>query len=223
MTRGAFSRWYRNAMGPALQPCGFKSKGSLFFRERDGVLHLLSLDRSPFDGAFTLDVAVQPLAFPFETFVLSLGARLDRLGPQIPPRWYVPATEAELREVLGRFADAVVRLAVPWLDRFQSVKDVVEIDRTGSWGIRPPPEPLARFEIVGLCALDAGLYDRGRELLQQAYGRAYARIGQEAPEWARERKQMVQRLLTLLDEGNIAEIRLQLEEYKAYTRRALGV
>jgi len=225
MTKGFFQRHYRDAMKTALQPYGFKRKGSLFFRERDGLLHLLSLDRSPFDGAFPLDVAVQPLVFPFETFNLSLGGRLDRCASHIPARWDVPSTEAELVQSLKRFAEAVVEVGVPWLDRFQSVKDIVEIDRAASWGIWPPPGggPVHRGVKVGLCALDAGLYDRGRELLERAYAEVYARIGEEAPEWDRERRRMLEGLLRLLDEGNTEQIRRQLEEYKQYTRRSLGI
>jgi hypothetical protein len=224
MSKGTFLRWYRTVMREALQPCGFRSRGGLFFRERDGLLHLLSLDRSPLDGAFTLDIAVQPLALPFETFDLSLGARLDRLAPQIPARWRVPSTEAELKVVLGRFVDVVVEAAVPWLDRFVSVRDLVEIDRTRDWGIsRGPGSPAHRYLAVGLSALDAGLYDRARTLLERAYEAAYARVGQADPEWMRERKQMIRTLLTLLEEGNIPEIRRQVEEYKDYTRQALDI
>jgi hypothetical protein len=78
--------------------------------------------------------------------------------------------------------------------------------------------------------LDAGIFARGKELLEQVYPgsyseleESYSQVGIDVPEWARERQRMSQELLELLESGNREEIRRRLEEYKRYTRAALGI
>ncbi|MBM4429771.1 MAG: DUF4304 domain-containing protein [Chloroflexi bacterium] len=226
MGGGKFTRLYRRIMAETLSPLGFRRKGSVFWRERDSVLHLIAVDRSPFDGTFTVDIAIQALVFPYDAFDLSLGGRLDQFAPStFPSRWDVPANDQQLVLVLRQFAEVVLRYAIPWLERFQSTRHIVDIYRADNWSIYPPPGggPISRALIVGLCALDAELFDTGRELLSYAYSECYARMDTVAPEWTRKRKRMVEGLLGLLERGQREDIRQHLEEYKAGTRAALGV
>jgi hypothetical protein len=229
MAAGVFSRLYRKVMERVLGPLGFQYKGSIFWREREEVLHIISLDRSPFDGSFTVGVAIQPLVFPSETFILSLGTRLDRLDSGIPERWKVPVADSETERVLEQFSQKVVEFAVSWLDRFQSTRDIVEIDMKGTWGVEPL-EWVARTEIVGLCALDIGMFGKGEELLRQVYLKSYRNLeesyrelGIDVPKWAHERRQILQELLKFLEDGNREGIQQRLEEYKSYTRVSLGI
>lgn len=229
MAASAFSRLYRKVMARVLEPLGFQRKRSVFWRERDGLLHIIALDRSPFDGAFTVDVAVQPLVDPFEAFMVGLGARLDRFGQGIPHRWQVPETKPEMEQVLEQFAQTVVKFAVPWLDRFQSTKDIVEIDARDAWGVWPI-ERSGRMETVALCTLDAGMFDKAKKLLKKVYKEYYANLeescrkaGIDVPEWDRKRRKMYRELLELLEGGDLEGVRRRLEENKAYTRTALGI
>jgi|YNPBryBLVA2012_1023415.scaffolds.fasta_scaffold40201_1 hypothetical protein len=229
MAASAFSRLYRKVMARVLSPLGFQRKGSVFWRERDGLLHIIALDRSSFDGAFTVDVAIQPLVIPYEAFMVGLGARLDRFGQGIPHRWEVPATKPEMEQVLEQFAQTVIKSAIPWLDRFRYVQDIAEVQIKGTWGIWPVERSNAE-EAAALCALDAGMFDQGKELLAQVFEKycsnldeAYSKAGIPVPEWARKRCQMFRELLELLEEGDLEGVRRRLEENKAYTRRALGI
>ncbi len=216
-------------MAQVLSPLGFQRKGSVFWREQGGVLHVIALDRSPFDGAFTVGVAVQPLVDPFETFSLSLGARLHQFSPGIPPRWEVPQDKAQMERVLEECAQIIIRLAIPWLDRFQSARDIVEVQSKSAWGVWPVERSNAE-QAAALCALDAGMFDQGKKLLRKVYEEYYAdldkrcrRAGIDIPEWDRKREKMFRELLELLEEGDLEGVRRRLEENKAYTRRALGI
>jgi len=229
MAASAFSRLYRKVMARVLGPLGFQCKEGVFWRERDGLLHVIALDRSPFDGSFTVGVAVQPLVFPFEHFMLSLGERLHRFGRGIPHRWQVPEKKPEMEQVLEQFAQTVVRFAVPWLDRFQSAQDIVKAQSKGDWGVWPVERSNAE-QAAALCALDAGMFDQGRKLVKKVYEEYYADLEEhcrkasiDVPEWDRKRRKMYQELLELLEEGNLEGVRRRLEENKAYTRRALGI
>jgi hypothetical protein len=230
MAASAFSRLYRKVMARVLEPLGFQRKRSVFWRERDGLLHVIALDRSPFDGSFTVGVAVQPLVFPFEHFMLSLGERLDRFGPGIPHRREVPATKPEMEQVLEQFAQTVVKFAIPWLDRFQSVQDIVEVQAKDAWGVWIVAARSNAEQAAALCALDAGMFDRGKKLLTQVYEKYYSnleeacsKVGIDIPKWDQERRQMIRELLELLEEGDLEGVRRRLEENKAYTWTALGI
>jgi hypothetical protein len=214
-----FSRSYRKVMENALNPLGFRRKASVFWREQNEILHIVSLHRIE---NFTADIAVQPLVFPFDTFILSLGARLDHFGRGMPPRWEVPSTKLDIEHLLEQFAQKVIVYAIPWLDRFQSTRDIVEIDAKNAWGVEPP-EWNARREIVGLCALDAEVFDRGKELLSQVYAKSYSKVNADVPQWVHGRREMFRELLELLEDSQHEKIRQRLEEYKAYTRTALGI
>ncbi len=230
MPASAFSRLYRKVMARVLGPLGFQCREGVFWRERDGLLHIVSLDRSPFDGAFTVDVAVQPLVYPFEAFMTGLGARLYRFKKRTPHRWTVPAGEPEMEQMLGQFGGTVVELAVPWLDRFQCAQDIVETQARNKWGLPILADRSSTEEIAALCALDAGMLERGRKLLQKVYAECYAtaeefrgNAGRDVPERDRKRRQMYQELLGLLEKGDLQGLRRRLEENKAYTRAALGI
>lgn len=164
MAASAFSRLYRKVMGRTLSPLGFQRKWSEFWRERDGILHVIALHRG--DENFTVDVAVQPLVVPYETFSLALGARLHQFDPGIPPRWEVPGDKAQMEQVLEECARQVIKFAVPWLDRFQSARDIVEAQSKKAWGVWPVERTNAEHA-AALCALDAGMFDRGKKLLKK--------------------------------------------------------
>ncbi len=227
MAASAFSRLYRKVMARALSPLGFQRQWSEFWRERGGVLHVVALHRG--DENFTVDVAVQPLVVPHETFSLTLGARLHRLGPGIPPRWEVPDDKVQVEQVLEECAQLVLKFAVPWLDRFQSARDIVQVAARNAWGVWPVERSSAE-QAAALCALDAGMFDLGKELLMQVFEKycsnldeAYSKAGIPTPEWARKRCQMYRELLELLGKGDLEGVRRRLEENRAYTRRALGI
>lgn len=228
MAASAFSRLYRKVMARALSSLGFQRKGSVFWRERDGVLHVIALHRG--DENFTVDVAVQPLVDPFETFSLSLGARLNQFGPDIPPRWRVPEDKEQMEQVLEECAQQVLKFTVPWLDRFQSARDIVEIASRNAWGVRIMGTLSNVEEYTALCALDAGMFDQGKKMVKKVYEEYYVnleehcrRAGIDVPEWDQKRRKMYRELLELLEEGDLEGIRQRLEENKAYTRRALGI
>jgi hypothetical protein len=228
MAASAFSRLYRKVMGRTLSPLGFQRKWSEFWRERGGVLHVIALHRG--DENFTVDVAVQPLVDPFETFSLTLGARLHRFGPGIPPRWGVPEDKVQMAQVLEECAQLVLKFAVPWLDRFQSTRDIVQIAARNAWGVRIMGTPSNVEEYAALCALDAGMFDQGKKLVKKVYKEYYAdleehcrRAGIDVPEWDRKRQKMFRELLELLEKGDLEGVRRRLEENKAYTRKALGI
>jgi len=175
-----------------------------------------------------VDVAVQPLMFPYDGFVLGLGAQLNQFGRESSHLWWtVPTEKPEMQQTVEQFAQTVIASAVPWLDRFQSSHDVVEIDTKDDWGVFPI-EWSTRTELVGLCALDAEMYDRAEQLLNQAFEKGYGnleesanRAGIDVPEWARARRQMYQELLGLLEKGDYEEIQRRLAEYRAHTWKAL--
>jgi hypothetical protein len=132
-----------------------------------------------------------------------------------------------MQQTVEQFAQAVIASAVPWLDRFQSSRDIVEIDTKDDWGIFPI-EWSVRTELVGLCALDAGMYGRAKKLLSQAFRKGYSnleesakRAGIDVPEWARVRRRMYQELLDLLEKKDYDEIQRRLAKYRAYTWKAL--
>jgi len=134
-----------------------------------------------------------------------------------------------MEQVLEQFAHTVVRFAVPWLDRFQSAKDIVEAQSRGDWGVWPVERSNAE-QAAALCALDAGMFDQGKKLVKKVYKEYYVdleehcrRVGIDVPEWDRKRRKMYRELLELLEEGNLEGVRRRLEENKAYTRRALGI
>jgi hypothetical protein len=228
MAASAFSRLYRKVMARALSPLGFQRKWSEFWRERNDILHVIALHRG--DENFTVDVAVQPLVDPFETFSLALGARLHQFGPGIPPRWEVPDDKLQMEQVLEECAQQVIKFAVPWLDRFQSARDIVQIAARNAWGVRIMGTPSNVEEYAALCALDAGMFDQGKKLLKKMYREYYANMeescrkaGIDVPEWDLRRRQMIRELLELLEEGDLEGVRRRLEENKTYTRTALGI
>lgn len=221
MAASLFSRLYRRAMQRVLEPAGFQRKGSLFWRERGGLLHIIALDRSPFDGAFTAGVAIQAVMWPAEDFYLSVGSRLDRFAPGIPVRWEVPSTRPEIEQVLERFSQTVARHALPWLDRFQSPRDVLQVDAADQWGIRPI-ERSARTWIVAVCALAAEDWVLAETKFRDIWP-FYAAVGADAPEWDRRDKLLLQDILELLQRRDVETIRRRLEEYSASTRAALGL
>ncbi len=222
MTKPSFQRLYRETMNRNLEPLGFLRKEQFYWRQKEGLLHLVSLDRSSFNGAFTVDIAVQPLAFPAEYAILGLGARLDRFAPDIPARWEVPVEEAEIRRVLDQFASLVVRYAVPWLDRFQSCQDIVEISVRNDWRVFSCGKDGGAV-LVALCALDAGLFEQGRQRVQQLLMNYYGMTNTASPEWMQKQKRMFEELEELLDRGDFAAVRERLDGYKAHTRAALGI
>jgi hypothetical protein len=219
MATDAFTRSYYHAMSKILSPLEFRRKGGVYWRERNEVLHIISLHRVE---KFTADIAIQPLVFPFDTFILNLGARLDRFGPNLPPRWNIPNVKSELEQVVEQFSQKVLAHAVPWLDRFQSVRDIVEIDSMDAWQIGPI-EWTTRREIVGLCALDARLFDKGEQLLREVYNKSYSEPDANAPQWISERRTMLHNFLELLQSKDYDAIQQRLGEYKIFTRTALGI
>jgi hypothetical protein len=219
MTKVPFTRVYRKVMDRQLFPLGFRRNTGVYLREQNEILHIVSLHRVE---DFTVDIAVQPLIYPFDTYLLSLGARLERFDPSIPPRWKVPTTRPELDQVLEHFSQKVMEYALPWLERFQSTRDIVEIDSMDAWRVGPL-EWTARREIVGLCALDAQLFDKGEQLIREVYDKSYRELDANTPQWIRERRTMLYDFLERLQNKDYGAIRRQLDEYKTYTRTALGI
>lgn len=230
MASKGFTRLYHKKMASALKPIGFKRKGTVYYREINGLLHIIALNRSSFDGAFTVDVAVQPLVYPSDNIIVGLGGRLNRFGKGITPRWQIPTDNQELLNLLVKFTEIVIENAVPWLDRFQSVRNIVEIQKNNSWGILPLASNCSRKEYTALCALDAEMFNYGKNLLNQVIKdyysdleTSYKETGIDVPDWAIKRKKRYEELVGLLNSGDLIELRRRLDEFKNYTRSALGI
>jgi hypothetical protein len=128
-------------------------------------------------------------------------------------------------------ATEVSKHAVPWLDRFESSVDIVQIDLAGAWRVphldgKGTPDPY----LVGISAVDAGLYARARALLEPVYPpsfseieRSYWETGIPVPDWVRRQWRLVRDLLGLVETADWEVIRQRLDECRAYTERKLRI
>lgn len=211
-------------MSEVLAPLGFRLKENTFWRKRGDILHHISLSGRSFSSPFNTSIAVQPLIFPFETFILSLGGRLSQYVSEETPKWNMAVAESETMEFPHDFSQALIELAVPWLDRFQSPADIVIINKTNNWGIWPllGGSNTERDIMIGLCAMDAGLFEDAEVLLSRAYY-TYKNVDVMSPKWQQQQRELIEEVLTLLEKREFTTIKKKGAELKEYTRGMLGI
>jgi hypothetical protein len=222
MANNAFLRASRRILGCALKPHGFQCQGSTFWRERNRILHHISLEQSTFE-AFTVSVGMQPLFFPFEAFIL-FGGRLRSFGLTEHEWIKIPKDERKLVEVVQNAADLVIKGVVPWLDHYQTSQDWVEAHLAGEWGggISATDAPVQK-ELIAYCALDAGTYNAARQLLEQVCRFWNQLSPSQLTAWNKKSWERATTLLDLLAQSDTDGIQAKLAEYERFTRSALGI
>ncbi len=112
---GLLQRLIREAMRPFARQYGFAFvKRTLLGRVHEDTLHIINFD--VINPDFNCTVAIQPLYVPASFIVLSLGSRLEHVGPQVPwGSWGSGKNEDEIRRNLVQVRGLLVAHALPWL------------------------------------------------------------------------------------------------------------
>ncbi len=224
MTTGSFARVYQQIVGKALAPHGFQPLNSNFWRIRDKVLQSIVLDKGDsctFAGGF----GVQPIVYPLPGFIIDFGGSVDEMLPGHGSKWVIPRERKDIEDVVGDYAHALVRHVVPWLDRFQTCRDLVETDLKKQWGIWLPNTPTKsqNAAVLGLCALATEMPNAAREYLEFAQQEYRKFLRPESPPWYREDLQLVEDFLALLAHEDWEGIRAKLAAGEAFTRQKIGL
>jgi hypothetical protein len=128
------------AAAVVLSPCGFRKRGSVFWRKLDGLVHLVSVQSSVSSTAsvsmVTVNIAIvcESLLDEGERTSVSGAHWRERLGhlmPQANDVWWTITTADEAHAAGAEIASALANCGLPALDRIRTPASLLALWQSG--------------------------------------------------------------------------------------------
>jgi hypothetical protein len=146
-----------SGIAPLLKAHGFSKRGNQFQRAVRDTFHLIQLQKSQSSSAdsiratVNLAVSVNAIASaPPSVIDAHVRCRIGSVMPETADVWWELSSTESAADIVRQVTDALERFGLPWLDSFQSSREVIT---TWQQGISPGLTDSQRQKFLGKLVL----------------------------------------------------------------------